>query len=170
MEDRIQNVSLYQELLEKFYGFYAPLEAEIEALPDWKSWSLDFTKRRKRVWLEEDLSALGLDAAQIKSLPMCTDLPQVSSLAEGFGCAYVLEGSTLGGRQISSLLEQSQTPQNARAFFRSYGSDVGLKWKEFLAALENFSRNHLSQEPTVQAANNTFTSLQKWMGKGETLS
>lgn len=170
IEERIQNVPPYRELLEKFYGFYAPLEATIEAVSGWKKWNLDFSKRRKRPWLIQDLKALGLDEKKIKELPVCDELPEVDSLAAGFGCAYVLEGSTLGGRHISTLLNRSGIPPRAQSFFHSYGSEVGVKWKEFLAALENYSENNLNPDITVQAAANTFTCLQRWMGKGAILS
>ena len=167
IEQRIQNVPLYRELLEKFYGYYAPLEVAIEAVPGWEMWNLNFSERRKRPSLVQDLKALGLDDAEIDALPVCTELPEVDTIAAGFGCAYVLEGSTLGGRHISAMLDRSEIPQNARSFFKSYGSDVGLKWKEFLAALENFSETNLSPELTVNAAENTFTYLQVWMSEGD---
>jgi heme oxygenase len=88
----------------------------------------------------------------------------MGSLAEAFGCAYVMEGATLGGRHISAMMETSSIPHQARDFFRSYGAGVGDRWKEFIAALETFSKERPDSAPDiVAAACECFASLQRWM-------
>ncbi len=164
IEQRVKDVAGYQELLEKFWGWYKPLEKQITQLPGWPFGGYDPNPRAKLPWLEQDLKALGLSGADIAALPLCEDVPQAASLGAGFGCAYVIEGATLGGRHISAMLKDSPVPTEARTFFSSYGARVGERWKEFLAALEEFASTQRSQkEGLLTAARDSFGSLQTWL-------
>ena len=162
IERRVANVPEYTDLLERFYGFYRPLEERLEPLGDWSAHGIDFRARRKTPWLEADLLGLGHTPQSITALPHCTSLPRLTSLAHGFGCAYVLEGATLGGRQISSILQDTSVPEGARHFFSSYGSAVGDRWREFTTSLEAFGGAG-GQDEIAQAACDTFASLQHWL-------
>ena len=162
--ERIRDVDSYRELLQKFLGFYAPLENRLEKLAGWADWGYDPITRRKTAWLSQDLSALGGDPGDIVSLPLCDDAPFPESVAAGFGCAYVLEGATLGGRQITSWLEQSAIPKHARRFFASYGENVGHQWKGFCEALEYFGRSRKEHDEIIESASHTFSSLGRWLG------
>ncbi len=155
----------YAELLRKFHGYYSPLEEQMEALEGWEAFGLDMTSRRKSLWLKDDLVALGVDPSSLVHLPECEDLPKMDSLGSAIGCAYVLEGSTLGGRHISAMLGKSQIPQIAQRFFEGYGSATGERWKEFCAALEAFGEeaNDAEREAAVDAAKEAFQCLQCWM-------
>lgn len=163
IDQRVQSRPLYTQLIASFLGFYKPLEERLQALPGWSDAGIDFAARRKTPWLITDLAALGLSAAEIASLDCCEQLPRVDSLSCGFGCAYVLEGATLGGRHISQLLAATDIPEEARTFFRSYGPAVGERWKEFISALEAFSSTG-NQDEIVEGARETFACLQAWLG------
>lgn len=165
--DRIRDVAAYRHLLEHFLGFYAPLETRIERLAGWHAWGYDPVARRKSAWLSHDLGALGRESAEIVSLPLCAWAPTPENLAEGFGCAYVLEGATLGGRQISSWLDGSAIPAGARRFFQSYGEQVGRQWKEFCAALDQFGRTENTHEAVIHATAETFDALRRWLNRPE---
>lgn len=156
------NLPEYTRLLERFFGFYQPLEERLEGLDGWDAHGIDFPARRKAPWLEADLAALDHTPEAIAALPRCATLPRLDSLASGFGCAYVLEGATLGGRQISGLLRETRIPENARHFFGSYGPDVGSRWREFTASLEAFGEEG-PQHEIIEAARGTFTTLQNWL-------
>ena len=111
------------------------------------------------------MSALGTTAGQISTIPDCPDLPSTNNLHHGFGCLYVLEGATLGGRQITSLMRDSPVPENARHFFNSYGAETGLRWREFIVALENRARAAKEKDrmEMIEAAQQTFACLQRWV-------
>jgi heme oxygenase len=162
--ERIRDVDSYRELLQKFLGFYAPLENRLEKLSGWADWGYDPISRRKTAWLSQDLSALGGEPGDIVALPLCDHGPTPGSVAAGFGCAYVLEGATLGGRQITSWLEESAIPGHARRFFASYGENVGQQWRSFCESLEHFGRSRKEHDEIVHAASETFSSLQRWLG------
>lgn len=157
-----QNAALYQNLLEGFFGYYEPLETKLETLTGWTGYNP--ATHRKTPWLVEDLRALGLGEDDIAALPRCENLPSLETVSQGFGCAYVVEGSTLGGRQISQWLKESAIPEGARNFFASYGATVGENWKQYGAALEQFSVEGQADE-IIQGAIETFSTLSRWMAQ-----
>lgn len=156
MQTACQNVEQYRRILSGFLGYYEPLEERLKILPELEG-------RSKIGWLEEDLKALGMDDAAIEALPRCDFGPKAETRDEAMGCAYVLEGATLGGRQISAWLKDSNVPETARRFFSSYGPEVGPKWKAFCAYLEKFQAEGGDTQATVSGANQTFSSLGEWM-------
>lgn len=157
----------YRRLLVMFFGFYRPLERGLWALTGWESCGLDLSDRQKTPWLAGDLDALGIDAPARRTLPDCPALPALDNLAQGLGCLYVLEGATLGGRQITALMQGSPVAPDARRFFASYGAATGLRWREFLAALHAFEQRSAAPERAdlLAAATSTFLCLQRWLEK-----
>ncbi len=148
----------YAAILQMFYGFFSPIEGLIRQqltgadLPDLDS-------RRKALVILHDLQALKFS---IRGLAVCTQLPPINSRAAAFGAMYVLEGSTLGGKQISKMLlcnEALALPENAVGFFAGYRQFTGEKWKSFLSAF-----NELEDTATLAtSANATFLALKRWM-------
>ena len=155
----------YTRLLQAFYGFYLPLEARLAALEGWQIYGVDLSARHKTPWLAADLRSLRLPAAEIETLPTCVDLPPTGTLAQGFGCLYVLEGATLGGRQISALLRDSPITVEARRFFGSYGAETGARWRDFVVALESYAAGtgEEGRAEIIGVAQETFSSLRKWV-------
>jgi len=170
IEKRVQNFSQYRQLLESFYGYYRPLEARLNTINGWETWGIRLEERLKAPWLEHDLVSLGLSRTEVLALPECIELPQVDDLASAMGCAYVLEGSTLGGRHISKMLEDQDIPSSARSFFRSYGSDVGRMWKEFCEALEHFGNIAPDATKAATSARITFECLNRWLRTAEVVA
>jgi heme oxygenase len=86
-------------------------------------------------------------------------------LAAAFGCAYVLEGATLGGRTMLPLVETRLhlTAQHGAAYLASYGADVSRRWAEFGTALNAWCHEPLRRASTVQAATRTFDALTEWL-------
>ncbi len=162
MPSRAGDSQRYTELLEDFFGWYEPLERAVAAAGDWSATSYAPVERSKVTWLESDLRALGRTPEQIAALPCCSTLPQVDSLASGFGCAYVMEGATLGGRVISGMLA-GDIPEEARRFFRSYGELTRDRWLQFIAALEGFAAAQGGNEAVVRAATDSFRTLETWL-------
>ena len=150
----------YVRLLEGFLGLFEPLEEALKKIPGWEEKGFRWSERSKAPMLHEDLRVLGRSEADLAGLPRCTDLPQPSSLAEAFGCAYVLEGSTLGGRQIMGILEKSAIPKEARHYFSSYGENVPARWREFCAMLPSFTSTDADSMATM--AVKTFDKFGAW--------
>ncbi len=148
----------YVWLLESFLGFFEPFEEALQKIPGWEEKGFLWSERAKTPMLHADLRALGRSEAQLAALPRCADLPRPTHLAAAFGCAYVLEGSTLGGRHIMGVLAKSAVPEDARHYFSSYGENVAARWREFCAMLTVFPA---TDEMTSMAVK-TFGKLAGW--------
>ena len=162
----------YHRRLRRYHGFYAPIEPLLAAAADWQHWRLDVTARAKTAWLDTDLACLECselveDAAN--ALPVCSALPRLDTAAAAFGCLYVLEGATLGGRVISRHIERElglNATHGAR-FFHGYGEQTGSMWKEFRTALSAFADNSPCEDQVVSSAIATFTALRRWCAADE---
>ena len=152
----------YRRILERFYGFYAPLEPAIRAVGGWADRGLDLDARQKGPLLEGDLRTLGGDAPM--ALPQCNDLPLLVTPTDCFGCLYVLEGSTLGGQLISRHIQNvlGLTPETGGRFFYGYGDKTGEMWQSFRAVVTNFVVSPADQDAAVAAAKDTFQKLHRW--------
>jgi heme oxygenase len=158
----------YHRRLRRYHGFYAPIESLICDAADWQHWGLDITARAKTPWLTADLADLGClaDHKELRTVPptLCSALPPIESAASAFGCLYVLEGATLGGRMISRHIERElglNATHGAR-FFHGYGEQTGTMWKEFRAALSAFADSPLREDAVVASAIATFAALRTW--------
>lgn len=140
------------------------METLLSESHQWELEGIDFDQRRKADWLKQDLQALGLGIDQIPCLPACEDLPPVNRNELAFGSFYVLEGSTLGGRHISAMLQESPIRGHARRFFHGYGEETGMKWKQFCSSLERFAER-ADHEKIIEGANATFIALNRWIAQ-----
>jgi len=155
-------INAYLGTLERFYGFYRPLEAGLGEIGKWMERGLDLAERQKAPLLEADLHALGV--ANPTALPVCTDLPPHATVAAAFGCLYVLEGATLGGQVISRSVQKTNgiTLDTGGRFFHGYGDRTGQMWQAFRAALVTFAVTPGDQHEIVSAAKDTFSKLHRW--------
>lgn len=158
------DISRYARLIECFYGFYSPMEASLlngERWP-WSELGLDPQQRRKSGWLIADLRALG--AAPPESLPLCAELPDLTGADVAFGCLYVLEGATLGGRVISRHLTRSLGigPANGARFHYGYGDESAPMWQGVHSAAARLTAWGADADAVVHGANATFTALARW--------
>jgi heme oxygenase len=153
----------YRHLLEKFYGFYAPVEQHLPGVSGLEKTVPDLSSRMKTHLLREDLRDLGGDAL---SLPLCQSLPQLKNVAEALGCLYVLEGATLGGQVLSRQAKNALgiTPLYAGRFFSSYGPQVGAMWKRFSQSADAYCELHPQERSAiVKSATDSFSALSIWM-------
>ena len=159
----------YLALLKSFYGFYLPVESSLQARGEWNHLDIDFSRRTKIPRMHQDFASLGLDEAQIAKIPLCpvSALPPLVSFDDALGCAYVLEGATLGGQVISrhlhGLFDMDST--SGCAFFGSYGSEVGPMWKSFVAALNSYPTTAEQSERIIVSACRTFESFHHWLAQ-----
>jgi heme oxygenase len=161
---RFSNLDAYRGHLAKMWGFCAALEDQLQkgvfgaALADYES-------RRKLPLLTQDLVALGGDPETVARLARCTALPACTDAATAFGCVYVLEGATLGGRTLLPLV-QSQlglTPHRGSAFLASYGEEVAAMWRSFGVALDAWCEPPPRSARASEAAVETFDALDEWL-------
>lgn len=155
------NVPEYVHLLGAFYGFWQPLEKQLQRIDGLKEPGLELPNRLKAHLLEADLLFFGVD---VPALPRCQNLPPLVTTASAFGCLYVLEGSTLGAQFIAKYLrERLQIGQdNGGSFFNAYGPDVGKRWSSFKAFVVTRAETE-SHEEIVKGACDTFDALDDWL-------
>jgi heme oxygenase len=149
----------YRRYLERWFGFLAPLEAELQRLQVWGVLGLDPSERGKRQRLESDLGELG---AVVCALPLA-GLPELRGLPEAVGSAYVIEGSTLGGRVLSRHVQTCLGAEVPRSFLEVYGHDTGQRWHAFRAALASYALGRDTQDRVISGAKSTFRAFTRWL-------
>lgn len=161
IEHRLADVDRYRGLVERFYGFHLPWEAQASAsLADDRF----FEERRKVGLLQKDLSALGHTDRSIARLPVCPFPPSTASRPETFGALYVMEGSTLGGAVIARLVGRrlGLSAGCGCDYFTAYGPRLGAMWTAFRERLEAVASPE-TDDLVVAAANRTFDAMRRWM-------
>jgi heme oxygenase len=156
-------LSDYISLLERFYGFYIPLERQVAATLGNVQLEPFFKQRIKRGYLIADLTHFGHAFNMLSELPLA-EVPQLTTLADVVGAMYVTEGATLGGQVIVKHVGKHLGLSAARgcSFFASYGDDVGPMWRSYCAFLEMVSQP-VFDDNVVETANEIFSSMQRWL-------
>ena len=149
----------YRKYLERWFGFVAPLEAELQRARVWDALRLDPRERSKRQSLEHDLGELG---SVVCALPL-SGLPELRGLPEAVGSAYVIEGSTLGGRVLSRHVQTCLGAEVPRGFLEVYGSETGQRWHAFRAALASYAVGREAQDRVIAGAKSTFRAFTRWL-------
>ena len=152
----------YVHRLEQFYGFYKPVEEKIFDAGSPMNQCLELTQRRKSALLEVDLISLSQHSAI--EISLCEKLPPLKSIADYFGCMYVLEGASLGGMLISRHIQKKLgvTPICGGRFFYGYGDRTGAMWQEFRSAITDYSSTTNDDDAIIASARATFEALQLW--------
>jgi heme oxygenase (biliverdin-IX-beta and delta-forming) len=91
------------------------------------------TGRSRAERVRADLATLRA-STEITYVPLRT--PQ--NVAEAYGCAYVLEGSTLGGLVLARAVEATLGPTGPTSYLRLRGADTPRAWKSFIERLGAF--------------------------------
>ena len=161
------SIQEYKSILALFFGYFSPLEQKLNQFEsEILAFLPDFQERRKSVALLSDLEALQKNQNSTVSVSICSDLPHVTSLAEAFGCMYVIEGSTLGGRVISKHLNKALglSAGTGLSFFSGYGDRTGERWSTFRKALQTFSESSMANDNLViESANQSFLKFNNWL-------
>lgn len=161
---RVESVGAYRTHIEKMWGFYVVIEPGLTS-GDLRDWLPDCNVRGKVPLLERDLAALGTESTSVAGLPRCPSVPACDDAASAFGCAYVLEGATLGGRSLMPLVKTrlGLTAESGAAFLASYGDAVEEKWRAFGEALERCCSTDRRRVRAAEAASATFSALELWL-------
>jgi heme oxygenase len=90
-------------------------------------------------------------------------LPSLDSEAALYGCAYVVEGSTLGGRLLATAVAPLLGHgTRGRRFHLGYGERHGAMWRAFTDALEAVPQDGFDE--MAAAATATFEAYEDWIG------
>jgi heme oxygenase len=164
IKDRFTEADAYRSHLERMWGFCAALESGLGAAV-FGSALADYEKRRKLPLLTRDLITLGADADSVTRLPRCESLPACSDATTAFGCLYVMEGATLGGRTLLPLVQGrlGLSAGHGAAFLASYGDDVASMWDGFRAALDAWCEAPERRSRARRTAVGTFEALEEWL-------
>jgi heme oxygenase len=137
-----------RELLERLYGFYAPLEGRLAGYAHWTP--LMFHKRRKTPLLGEDLWNLSEGQIALDAIALCRDLPDVTRLPAAMGCVYAMESQT--ACDVSSGLK----------YFYGYGPLAEAMWQSLDQLIRSCSSAE-ADELMVEGAQQTRYKLGQWM-------
>jgi heme oxygenase len=158
----IRSKEEYARLLKLFYGYFGGLETQInqhinaQLLPDNE-------ERRKTQALANDLQFLGSD------VPAKADgnaLPTIHTPLQALGALYVIEGSTLGGKIISKMMQQQLAlTGGGLSFFAGYRDRSMEMWDTFKEALNSQAENPEQEAVVIAAANETFLKFGEWFEK-----
>ena len=119
----------YARLIRHNYLLHLALEPELADYLDLTLPELAYGSQRcKLTALRTDLQLLEQQTPQAE---FC--LPALRSLPQALGRAYVLEGASLGGQLIfRALMAQPALAElGAVHFYGFYGTEIGLRWKQF---------------------------------------
>jgi heme oxygenase len=157
------DVQRYRRVLERFYGFYVPVEIDVARLAAAER-SLGFPLRARAELIERDLLACGLAPAQLAALPLCRYRPELSCLEDLAGCLYVLEGACLGGQALTPLLSRQLglTKDSGAAFFAGDEERTMSRWTTVVAWLGGLPRTDASTSRIIGTAKATFDGLARW--------
>jgi len=155
----------YRLILQRFLGFFQPVERALLELDGLADCLPDLTSRLRTGLLTYDLQVLGLSTQNVLDLPRCSQRPEIRSIGQAMGCLYVLEGSTLGGQMIvRRIYDRGLINRQACHFFFSHGRDIGRMWRDFSQAAERYATAHPEEMETITAsAKETFRKLEAWL-------
>ena len=151
----------YLSLLGRLYGFHDPFETAIaQAGPP----GLQPAQWRRAHLLQSDMTELDRSGNAVADLPRHPAPGSDWSPAQAMGCLYVIEGSTLGGRQLARRLDHL-LPANAtagRAFLLAGTDQNHVRWRDFCAALDACGADPAPRAEMVAGAIEAFHCFEAW--------
>ncbi|HEY0711477.1 MAG TPA: biliverdin-producing heme oxygenase [Polyangia bacterium] len=146
----------YRGFLIRISQLVVPLEARLHAIESFVARLPAAHQRQKAAALRADLAALGHAAWP----PLPARIPVIAGEPAAWGCAYVLEGATLGGTVLARKFgpRLALTPDHGLAYWTFYGEQTSARWRTFLDALEAWAAKagRSAQNQAVQSAVATF--------------
>ncbi len=154
----------YRTFLIRVYGFESPLESTLATTPNLEL-MIDLEERAKTGHIAQDLMALGMRPQLVSELPQCLTIPQFRGAAEALGWMYVIERSTLAHSVIRRhlLTRLPREVRNASNYLSCYSGVVGMRWRNFGAALDDVGRHPAIADRVITAANEAFRCQRRWI-------
>jgi heme oxygenase len=155
----------YRDLLARLLGFHAPFEDAIAATLGDAAFGLPLSRLRRADLLRDDLRELGAVQAGIVRLPV----RPFATGPQAMGALYVLEGATLGGKQLARGLDPLLGAGEARGRrFLLAGTDPARPtWRDVRAAIDRCAANPASLAGLIDGATATFRAFGAWFGDPE---
>ncbi|GAC1488584.1 MAG: biliverdin-producing heme oxygenase [Acetobacteraceae bacterium] len=151
----------YIALLGRLYGFHAPTETVLAATLDLAPFGIEPHAWQRTRLLRDDLAAFGWDDAAICQLPQVEAAP-ADSPAAALGCLYVVEGSTLGGRQIVRRLDPLLAGPAGRRFLGAGAEPGHVNWAALGGVLDTLGADPADLATMIDSAMRTFTLFELW--------
>jgi heme oxygenase len=152
----------YRSTLQRLYGFYEPLARTLVAEVHTEHWGLRIAARAELI--ASDLVELGLLTAGLREIARCKRLPAFHSADRALGCAYVLEGATLGGRVIFKQLARvlGRRGRFPARFFAGDGERTSVHWRRFCATL---NADTADVDEMCSGAADAFDAMAAWLAE-----
>jgi heme oxygenase len=129
---------------------------------------LNINDRKKALFIEEDLKALGIAFEKHTLLEETFFRDSYSDVYLAVGALYVLEGSTLGGQLIVKHLHKAMPSGFVNtAYFSSYQKKTGSMWKEFLHQLTTLPQSTQQEQQIIKVAITTFKIIDGLLSNNE---
>ena len=134
------SLSRYVALLRATLRVVAPLDQSLSA------WLPPLPGPVRATCLRADLAALGHVEAGVALAP------RPRNLAEALGCAYVLEGSSLGGLVLASMVTRDLGAWVPTSYLTLRGAGTAAAWRSFLHRLHAFGVASSERDHAAAAA------------------
>jgi len=157
----------YIRLLLRLLGLHGPLDerqGQFDGEP-LLAWMRTAPEESRAALLRRDLVVLGLPDQVLSAVPRADALlPMATTPAEFLGCAWVIEGSALGGRVIAKLLNRylGIGQENGGAFFAPNPRQQA-RWSACCEAVETCGRHTAARAAMQKAAETTMRAFACWM-------
>lgn len=164
--DRHATVEDYRRYLVAMRGFHAPIEACFADDSALEAVGFEANTRQKTHLLTRDLLHISPCA---EATPRCGALPKTHTLSRRLGVAYVIEGSTLGGKFILARLPPALAPLRGTAthFLEGYGAATGERWRSFGGVVERAITTTEEITEAVAGARDAFSRMIDWLARFE---
>lgn len=153
-------ISEYATYLKLMHGVVSDLETKIH--PKISGIISDLGERKKASDLKADLEHIGFSASEKAKNPFGA---AKETAAFSLGIAYVVEGSTLGGRFILKNIQSALGFDETRgaSYFSGYGNKTGSMWKSFLEQMTDYASGTNCEDEIIAGANFAFDAIHKHM-------
>ncbi|RZJ65744.1 MAG: heme oxygenase [Flavobacterium sp.] len=148
----------YAHYLQLMYDVVKSLETTIYPLIERIIPNL--SDREKSRNIENDLHVLGYQTPDANTTVFSTEN---LSVPFALGIAYVVEGSTLGGRFILKNIESvlGFDENSGATYFAGYGNKTGSRWKNFLESVTGYAVSGDSSGEIIEGAEFAFNRIGK---------
>ena len=156
------DLEAYCALMQRFYGFYVPLERAIVAALGPQP-AYHYAPRAHLI--AQDLVDLGLEPDMIKRAPTCRALASIVTPQSLGGVLYVIEGSTLGASPIDRAAQRlldADTP-HGRRFWAWNRAQNKQRWHLTNQYLDHLHQSDAPTQPLADGARKTFEALGDWL-------
>jgi heme oxygenase len=157
----------YAQLLLRLLGLHAPIDRQLRrhdghSLMAWRRIGAEPSRLSR---LRQDLAVLGygLDALAAAPYADAAILPPMDDIAAALGCAWVVEGSALGGEVLSRQLGAILGATRAGGRFLAFQPQQPERWRQCCAAIEDCGIDEQRRAAMVAAAVATFAAVETWL-------